>query len=105
MKPSADFSSKKLATPKTSTYESLTYMTYKTPQEAIAACEAENERAWEEYVKMSNLNPAQAPDAFNAAKAIFRAGYMAGAKFVSSVIVEKLMAHGKTHIIEPNSQT
>jgi len=77
---------------------------FKTPQEAIAACEAENERAWQEYVKMSNLNPAQAPEAFAAAQAIFRVGYMAGAKFVSSVIVDKLVAHGKTHIIEPNPQ-
>ena len=76
-------------------------MNYKTPQEAIAACEAENDRAWNEYVKMSNLDPANAPEAFAAAKAIFRAGYMSGARFVSGILVEKLMSHGKTHIIEP----
>lgn len=78
-------------------------MTYKTPQEAIAACEAENERAWNEYLKVSNLDPNANPAATAAAKAIFRAGYMAGARFVSGAIVEKLMTHGKTHIIDPAS--
>ena len=79
-------------------------MSYKTPQEAIAACEAENERAWQEYLKVSNLDPTGNPEAAEAARCIFRAGYMAGARFVSGAIVEKLMAHGKTHIIEPAPQ-
>jgi len=76
-------------------------MNYKTPQEAIAACEAENERSWQAYLKVSNLDPTANPAATEAAKAIFRAGYMAGARFVSGALVEKLMAHGKTHIIDP----
>lgn len=79
-------------------------MTYKTSQEAIAACEAENERAWQEYLKMSNLDATGNPEAAEAARCIFRSGYMAGARFVSGAIVEKLMSHGKTHIIEPNPQ-
>jgi len=80
-------------------------MLFKTPQEAIAACEAENERAWQEYLTTNHIDPATAPEACAAAQAVFRQGYMAGAKFVSSVIVDKLMTHGKTHIIEPDKQS
>jgi hypothetical protein len=80
-------------------------MTYKTPQEAIAACEAECERSWSDYLKNNNLDPDKAPEACAAAKHVFRAGYMAGARFVSSAIVEKLMTHGKTHVIQPDQQS
>jgi hypothetical protein len=79
-------------------------MLYNTPQEAIAACEAENERTWQEYLKLNNIDPTKAPEACEAAKAVFRSGYMAGARFVSGVIVEKMVAHSKTHIIEPDKQ-
>lgn len=79
-------------------------MNYKTPQEAIAACEAEHERTWNEYLKVNNLDASKAPEACKAAKAVFRAGYMAGARFVSGAIVEKMMSHEKPHIIEPNKQ-
>ena len=75
---------------------------YKTPQEAIAACEAEFERSWQEYLKVNNLDPDKAPEACAAAKAVYRAGYMAGARFVSGALVEKMMAHGKKHIIQPD---
>jgi|FAXJ01.1.fsa_nt_gi hypothetical protein len=75
-------------------------MNYKTPQEAIAACEAENERAWNEYVKMSNLSPDKAPDAFAAAKAIFRAGYMSGARFITGAILKQL-TQNEHLIVEP----
>ena len=80
-------------------------MIYTTPLEAIAACEAEHERAWTEYLKVNNLDPSTAPEACEAAKSVFRAGYMAGARFVSGALVEKLMAHGKTHIIQPDQQS
>ena len=76
---------------------------FKTPQEAIAAFEAESARSWEEYLKVNNLDPAQAPEACEAAKAVFRAGFVSGARFVSGALVEKLMAHGKTHIIQPDN--
>ena len=79
-------------------------MLFNTPQEAIAACEAENERAWTEYLKVNNIDPALAPEACEAAKSVFRAGYMAGARFVSGVIVDKMVAHSKKHVIEPNQQ-
>ena len=75
---------------------------FKSPEEAIAACEAENEHTWQEYLKTNNIDPSKAPEACEAAKAVFRAGYMAGARFVSGIIVEKLVAHSKNHIIEPN---
>jgi len=77
-------------------------MSYKTPQEAIAACEAENERAWQEYLTTNHIDPTKAPEACAAAQAVFRAGYMAGTKWVVGTIVEKMMAHDKKHIIEPN---
>ena len=77
-------------------------MLFKTPQEAIAACEAENERAWQEYLTTNHIDPATAPEACAAAQAVFRQGYMAGAKFVSSVIVDRLMAQAKKHIIQPD---
>ena len=75
---------------------------FKTPQEAIQACENEFERSWQDYLKVNNLDPEKAPEACAAAKAVYRAGYMAGARFVSGAIVEKMMAHGKTHIIHPD---
>ena len=74
---------------------------FNTPQEAIAACEAENERTWQEYLKTNNIDPTKAPEACEAAKTVFRAGYMAGARFVSGVIVEKMVAHSKNHTIDP----
>jgi hypothetical protein len=77
-------------------------MLFKSPQEAIAACDAENERAWQEYLTTNHIDPAKAPEACAAAQAVFRAGYMAGAKWVSGAIIEKMMAHGKKHVIEPD---
>ena len=79
-------------------------MLFNTPQEAIAACEAENERTWQDYLKLNNSDPSKAPEACEAAKAVFRAGYIAGARFVSGVIVQKMVAHSKNHIIEPDQQ-
>jgi hypothetical protein len=78
---------------------------YKTPQEAIAACEAECVRSWEEFVKLHMLNTPENAKSMEAGKAIFRVGYMSGARFVSGAMVEKLMAHGKTHVIQPNEQS
>jgi hypothetical protein len=79
-------------------------MNYKTPQEAIAACEAENERAWNEYLKVNRLDP-KFPEPGVAAKTIFRAGYMAGVRFVSRALVEKLMSQSNPHITEPSPQS
>ncbi len=75
---------------------------FKTPEEAIAACDAECERAWQEYLTTNKLDPAKAPEAAAAAYHVFRQGYMAGARFVSGIIMTKMMTHGKTHIIEPS---
>ena len=78
-------------------------MLYNTPQEAIAACEAENERSWQEYLKGCPIDATTSPEIIASIQSVFRAGYMAGARFVSGALVEKLMTHGKTHIIEPQS--
>lgn len=78
---------------------------FKTPQEAIDACNAEMERAWQEYVTTNKFDPAKNPEAFAAAKAVFCLGYMAGARFISGTIVKKLVEHGKTHIIQPDPQS
>lgn len=76
-------------------------MNYKTPQEAIAACDAEFERSWDEFAQTNNLQANMAPEAFAIGKMVFRAGYMSGAKFVSGVIVKKMVDHAAQSKIEP----
>jgi hypothetical protein len=49
---------------------------------------------------MSNLSPDKAPDAFAAAKAIFRAGYMSGARFITGAILKQL-TQNEHLIVEP----
>lgn len=78
---------------------------YKTPQEAIAACDAECERSWEEFTKANNLDPSLAPEAFAIAKHVFRQGYMSGARFVSGVIVKKMTDHAQQAAIDPSTTT
>lgn len=70
-------------------------MDFKTPQEAIAACEAEYERSWKEYLTVNKIDPTLAPKAVEAARTVFRAGYMAGARFVSGAIVSRMQMHSK----------
>jgi hypothetical protein len=60
---------------------------YKTPQEAIQACEEECERTWGDFIKSKNLDPEKIPEPV---KAAYRVGYLAGARFVTGVIVSKL---------------
>jgi hypothetical protein len=80
-------------------------MLFKSSKEAIDACNADNDRAWQEYLVTNHIDPSKAPEAAAAAQAVFRAGYMAGAKWVSGAIIEKMMAHGKKHIIQPDQPT
>lgn len=76
---------------------------FKTPEEAIAACDAECERAWQEYLTANKIDSTKVDDIVNqTAKNLFRQGYMAGARFISGLIVKKMVDHGQTHIIEPN---
>ena len=75
---------------------------FKTPQEAIAACDAAGEVAWAEFSKVNNIKPEIDPAACNIARQVFRAGYMAGAKFVSGYIVSNIQKHAKNSIIQPN---
>ena len=72
--------------------------------DAINACNAEAERAWQEYVVINKLDAkslqaldstipdAETSKALSAAKDIFRYGYFAGAKWVSSSIVRTMQA-------------
>lgn len=66
-------------------------MKYNSPEEAIAACNAECENAWKMFTKVNKIDESVAPDAVAVAKRVFQQGYMAGARFVSGVIVEKMI--------------
>lgn len=66
---------------------------FNTPEAAINACNVECERAWSEYVTTQRLDLAKAPpNAVAAAQQVFRAGYFAGAKWVSESIVKQMMS-------------
>jgi len=74
-------------------------MPFKSPQEAIDACEAESLRAWQEYLVTNKLDPEKSPKACAAAHRVFHAGYIAGAKWVSGAIIEKMMANDNPNLI------
>lgn len=80
-------------------------MLFKSPEEAINACNEECNRCWEEYLKVNKLDPSANPEACAAAQSVFRQGYMAGAKWVSGAIIEKMMTHAKKSIIQPDEPT
>jgi len=64
---------------------------FNTPEEAINACNAECERAWIQYLTAQKLDVTKAPEAAEAAKRVFSAGYFAGARWVSDTIVKQMM--------------
>jgi hypothetical protein len=59
-------------------------MIFKTPQDAIAASDAECVRVWKEFAKNNSINDKISPDLYP----IFRHGYMAGASFISSLVIK-----------------
>ena len=65
---------------------------FKSPEEAINACNEGCEREWETFSKSVKLDETKDPTTYNATKSIFRMGYMAGAKWVSSTIVQRMMS-------------
>jgi hypothetical protein len=71
---------------------------FKTPQDVINACNVECERAWNEYLKINNIDPVLAPEAVAAAKQVFNDGYYAGARWVSGTIVQNLINSNKLNI-------
>ena len=79
-------------------------MIFKTPQEAIAACDKAGEDAWTEFSQLNNIKEETDPVAYNITKQVFRVGYMAGAMFISSYIVTNMQKHAQTKVITPNNE-
>ena len=65
---------------------------FTTPDEAINACNAECDRAWNQYIISQKLDIAKAPQAAEAARRVFAAGYFAGARWVSETVVKQMMS-------------
>lgn len=63
---------------------------FKSPEEAIAACEAGFEAAWMEFSTANGIKTGINPDAYNIAKKIFHGGYANGAKFISDKILSEI---------------
>ena len=74
---------------------------FKTPEEAIAACDAECEDSWKTFTQSHKIDEVQDPIAYGAAKIVFRAGYICGARYVSGFIVKNLQAHSTTEPPKP----
>lgn len=68
---------------------------FKSPTEAINACNDACDKEWNAVAVLLKLNEAKDPATYNATKSVFRGGYMAGARWVSSAIVQRMMAEGK----------
>ncbi len=68
---------------------------FKTPAEAIAACDAECEVSWQTFAKSNGIEEVIDPIAYGVAKLVFRAGYMSGARYISGFIVSNLAKQAK----------
>lgn len=71
---------------------------FKTPQDAINACNVECDRAWAEYIAINKIDPTVAPEAIAAAKQVFSEGYYAGARWVSGTIVQNFINNNKIQL-------
>ena len=60
---------------------------FKTPEEAIKACNDASEEKWLEFATKNNIVEEVNPTAYRVAKRVFIAGFMSGASFVSSYII------------------
>jgi hypothetical protein len=78
---------------------------YKSPTEAINACNDACEKEWEICAAAIKLNESKDPTTYNATKSVFRAGYMAGAKWVSGAIVENMMIKAARQPKQPNTSS
>lgn len=68
---------------------------FKSPSEAVDACNASLEAEWSIFAESVKLDEAKDPNTYKAIKDVFRAGYMAGAKWVTGTFVQSLVASGK----------
>ena len=67
--------------------------TFKTPAEAIQACDQACEQEWTALAVILKLDQSKDPTTYNATRSIFLGGYMAGAKWVTGTIVDRMMTH------------
>jgi len=67
---------------------------FKSPEEAINACNEGCEEAWTEFSKPLPITETNDPKSYKAIKSIFAAGYAAGAKWVTEAVVYRMMAAG-----------
>ena len=65
---------------------------FKSSENAINACNAECERAWNQYLIIQKLDATKSPQAAEAAKRVFSAGYFSGARWVSDTVVKQMMS-------------
>jgi len=66
-------------------------MIFNTPEEAIAACNAQCQEAFEEFILSVNTkggNIDRASNAFQMTKNVFTFGFMRGAEFITSVVIK-----------------
>jgi hypothetical protein len=63
---------------------------FKTPEEAITACDAECLVTWSKFAAVNHIKPEIDEVAYEIAKNVFSAGFMSGAKFVTGHLVSSL---------------
>jgi hypothetical protein len=68
---------------------------FNSPSDAVNACNASLEVEWSLFAESAKLDEAKDPNTYKAIKDVFRAGYMAGAKWVTGTFVQSLVASGK----------
>lgn len=74
-------------------------MIFKSQEEAIAACNARCQEAWEEFLAATTVKGTsidRASRAYNTAKDVFTFGFMRGAEFVTSAVINKTIENPNT---------
>lgn len=75
---------------------------FKTPEEAIAACNAAENAAWQKFTDANNIKEETDAVAYAITRKVFHAGFASGAGFVSTYIVSNMKRHAQNPVIEPN---
>lgn len=78
---------------------------FKTPEEAIAACNAVEETAWKSFTDVNNIKEETDNVAYAITRKVFHAGFASGAGFVSNYIVSNMRKHAQNPVIQPDPQT